>query len=211
MIIYKTTNLINNKIYVGKDTNNNDKYLGSGLLLQNAILKYGKQNFTKEILQICNNLIELNDAEIYWIKHYNSTDKNIGYNISLGGNGGDTYTNNPKLNEIKEKFKGDKNPFFGKKHNENTHKIISDTHKGKIPWNKNKINIYSLETLEKMSNSKKELRLDINLTELKTTFELLNKNKAKTAKTLNISLNTLNHRLFLIYGKNTNFKKKGGQ
>jgi len=47
-IIYKTTNKINNKFYVGYDTKNNPKYLGSGLLLKRAIEKYGQENFKKK-------------------------------------------------------------------------------------------------------------------------------------------------------------------
>jgi len=87
MIIYKTTNLINKKIYVGKDSYNNDKYLGSGKFLKLAIKKYGKNNFKKEILQECKSQEELNNAEIYWINELNSRDKKIGYNIALGGDG----------------------------------------------------------------------------------------------------------------------------
>ena len=43
MIIYKTKNLVNNKIYIGQDKNNNPKYLGSGLILNRSIKKYGKE------------------------------------------------------------------------------------------------------------------------------------------------------------------------
>jgi len=85
MIIYKTINLINNKIYIGQDSNNNPKYLGSGLLLRKAINKYGKKNFKKEILEFCNNQNELNEKEIYWIEKMNSRDLDIGYNIDYGG------------------------------------------------------------------------------------------------------------------------------
>ena len=42
MIIYKTTNLINHKIYIGQDSNNNPNYLGSGHLVKQAINKYSK-------------------------------------------------------------------------------------------------------------------------------------------------------------------------
>ena len=52
-IIYKTTNLINGKIYVGSDISNIPSYLGSGKILKCAIKKYGKDNFQKEILDIC--------------------------------------------------------------------------------------------------------------------------------------------------------------
>jgi hypothetical protein len=49
MIIYKTTNLINGKMYVGQDSHNNPLYLGSGKVLGLAIEKYGIENFKKEI------------------------------------------------------------------------------------------------------------------------------------------------------------------
>jgi group I intron endonuclease len=86
MIIYKTTNLINNKCYVGKDKYNNPKYIGSGKFLKYAINKYGKQNFKKEIIQICSSLEELNEREIYWIKELNTKVPN-GYNLTDGGEG----------------------------------------------------------------------------------------------------------------------------
>ena len=47
MEIYKITNLINNKIYIGKDTTSDPNYFGSGLLINRAFKKYGKENFTK--------------------------------------------------------------------------------------------------------------------------------------------------------------------
>jgi len=89
MIIYKTTNLINGKIYVGQDKNNNPHYYGSGKLLKAAIKKYGQKNFKKETLEECYTPQELDEKEIYWIKTLNSVDKNIGYNISDGSKEGD--------------------------------------------------------------------------------------------------------------------------
>lgn len=87
MIIYKTTNTINGKIYVGKDCSNNSKYLGSGSILKSAIKKYGKENFIKEILEECTSPEYLKEREIYWISKLNSRDPLIGYNISPGGDG----------------------------------------------------------------------------------------------------------------------------
>src|SRR3972149_9779970 len=83
-IIYKTTNLINGKIYVGQDSNNNSKYLGSGSIFKKSIKKYGKSNFIKEILCFCD-LFDLDEAETFWIKTLNSTDRKIGYNICTIG------------------------------------------------------------------------------------------------------------------------------
>lgn len=67
MIIYKITNLINGKFYIGKQTRirKNDKYLGSGTLIIKAVNKYGRKNFKKEILEVCNNNAELNNKEVY--------------------------------------------------------------------------------------------------------------------------------------------------
>ena len=87
MIIYKTTNLINGKIYVGKDKKENPAYYGSGIVLRQAIKKYGKENFKKEILDRCDDFKKLNEKEIFWIDKLKSCDVKIGYNRSLGGDG----------------------------------------------------------------------------------------------------------------------------
>jgi len=104
MIIYKTTNLINNKIYVGKDKYNDPNYLGSGRILQNSIKKHGKENFIKEIIEHCSTKEELNQREIYWIAHYNSRDRSIGYNLALGGEGGSAHLGCKHTKETKNKM-----------------------------------------------------------------------------------------------------------
>lgn len=50
-IIYKTTNIINNKIYISVHNNTNPKYLGSDEKLKRAIKKYGKENFIRETIE----------------------------------------------------------------------------------------------------------------------------------------------------------------
>jgi group I intron endonuclease len=103
MVIYKTTNMINGKIYIGQTAKNNPNYLGSGLILLKAIKKYKIENFSKEILEVCETQTSLNEREIYWIKFYNSTDRYIGYNISNGGNGGNLgELVNKKISESKK-------------------------------------------------------------------------------------------------------------
>lgn len=91
--IYKTTNLLNNKIYVGQKKSEKflgDEYKGSGVALLNAIAKYDKDNFKTTLLETCSNKEELNEKEIFWIKELNSTSSDIGYNLIDGGNGGST-------------------------------------------------------------------------------------------------------------------------
>lgn len=147
MIIYKTTNLINGKFYIGQDSKNNPKYLGSGSLLKNAIKKYGKENFVKEILEECCSLEELSKREKYWIKETKSQE--LGYNISDGGfqndfvwsdeqrkrhsqymkNEFDSYSKQ-FLNKQKSENKiGDKNPIWGKTASEETRRRMSEAHK----------------------------------------------------------------------------------
>lgn len=92
MIIYKTTNLVNGKIYVGKDASDRLAYLGSGMILRRAITKHGKENFRKEILERCYSLTELAQKEVEWIARLHANDPAIGYNLTEGGNGGDTYS-----------------------------------------------------------------------------------------------------------------------
>ena len=115
--IYKITNKINNKIYIGKTTQElikrwkehireMNRYLKNGLKyntrLYPSMVKYGIENF--EITLIEDNLdeIDLDDREIYWISYFNSLDPNIGYNISLGGSGGPLFKGHKHSEETKK-------------------------------------------------------------------------------------------------------------
>jgi len=81
MIVYKTTNLVNNKKYIGMDSHNNPKYLGSGTLMKKAIKKYGKENFKKEIIEYCISIKELEERETYWINFYKALKDKSFYNL----------------------------------------------------------------------------------------------------------------------------------
>ena len=89
-IIYKTTNTINNKFYIGKHqtTNLDDGYLGSGKLLKRAIEKYGKDNFIREILHVFDNEQDMNNKEKELVVVSEDT-----YNLCEGGQGGFGYIN----------------------------------------------------------------------------------------------------------------------
>lgn len=96
MIVYLTTNLINGKKYIGKDSLDKKSYLGSGKILKQAIKKYGKENFKKEVLCKCNSLIELEQIEKYLIAYYNADKDGKYYNITKGGSGGKTHNQKKK-------------------------------------------------------------------------------------------------------------------
>ena len=138
MVIYKVTNLINNKIYIGQDSKNKQNYFGSGKIIKKAINKYGIENFKKEILEICSNVDELNQAEKYWIEKLNSTNPDIGYNISFGGQSGwmlglrhsDETKKSYSINRV-GKLIGDKNGMYGKTHSSESKKKMSRPKSGK--------------------------------------------------------------------------------
>lgn len=81
MFIYKTTNLVNGKIYIGLHTKNDPNYIGSGTAFKKALKKFGTINFKREILENCKTIAELIEREMFWIEKYNSTNPKIGYNI----------------------------------------------------------------------------------------------------------------------------------
>jgi hypothetical protein len=87
--IYITTNLINGKKYIGQkkldDASRWKSYLGSGYHLNNAIQKYGKTNFSREIVDIASSEYELNSKEFEWIDKYNAVENANFYNMIEGG------------------------------------------------------------------------------------------------------------------------------
>lgn len=91
--IYLTENKINGRKYVGKHLSKEyDKsYLGSGKILEQAIRKYGKDNFSNSIIYQAETLDELNSAEIFFIELYRNIYGKKMYNIANGGDGGDVF------------------------------------------------------------------------------------------------------------------------
>jgi GIY-YIG catalytic domain len=93
--IYKITNKVNGKYYIGKHQteNLNDGYMGSGKILKRSIYKHGIENFTKEILHIFDNEEEMNLKEKELVVVSEET-----YNLNEGGHGGFGFINSQKLN-----------------------------------------------------------------------------------------------------------------
>lgn len=192
MIIYKTTNIVNGKIYIGKDVKDKPSYYGSGKILSLAIKKYGKKNFKKETIDTASNMNELSKKEIFWINHYSSTDRDIGYNICLGGEGGDTISNNPFYTkkkftkEHKEKISknhadvsGKNNPMFGKTHTPEVREILRLINTNRKVSKKTKRKMSKNNTGELNSNVKlskeKVLKIRKEFSEGKSQLELSKK------------------------------------
>lgn len=132
--IYKTTNNINGKVYIGQSAKSlfNPAYFGSGKLLKQAIKKYGIENFSVEVLTWCSSRDELNTEEIRYISQYLENS----YNLAKGGTGGDTLHSSCeeiKAECFKKRSDGIKRWHGSLSEDEKTlyRKKISDAKKGK--------------------------------------------------------------------------------
>lgn len=114
--IYRITNKINSKTYIGqhKYRNLNDNYKGSGKRLWEAYRKYGFENFKKDILEF--DIPKREHADLLEKTFIASEREKVGikncYNISDGGNGGNLGEESRK--KMSESKKGENNPFYGK-------------------------------------------------------------------------------------------------
>jgi group I intron endonuclease len=144
--IYLTTCVPTGKKYVGRcscDKRWAEGYLGSGVLLKKSIVKYGREQFAREVLEELPNatLREAIDAEKVWLLRLNAKASPDYYNLSenTGGMGkGDKHTEATKL-KIKEKMK----EVYGEtglplEWREN----VANARKGQIPWNKGRAGSY---------------------------------------------------------------------
>jgi hypothetical protein len=144
--VYKTTCLINNKIYIGvhKTKKPYDSYLGSGKLILYAIKKYGKENFTKEILFIFDNKLDMFKKEIELVTEDFCLREDT-YNMFPGGSGG------CKLNPEKRKEMGLKNIKIIHKKNEQTnhYKRLGQLNAKRIKGTKNKMHSERMKKIHK--------------------------------------------------------------
>ena len=109
---------MNDKFYVGMHSTNNidDGYLGSGKIIKNSIKKYGRQNFSIQILEYCNNKIDLIRREKEIVTEELIANP-LCMNIKLGG-GSSWVMTIPWDTERKEQYSlmmtGVGNPRYGK-------------------------------------------------------------------------------------------------
>jgi group I intron endonuclease len=132
--IYIITNIINKKIYIGKrkcpkgKTPIEDSYMGSGVVLRDAIIKYGIGNFKKSISSdhIKTNA-EANEKERLLINRLDSTNRKVGYNRTAGGDGG--YLTEFYTEEQKAVYRS---KFVGRKLSDEHKKKLSDANRGHV-------------------------------------------------------------------------------
>jgi group I intron endonuclease len=184
--VYMHTNKVNGKKYIGQTvlSHNPNRRWKNGCGYKNnqhfysAILKYGWDNFNHDILFDNLTTEEADQIEEYLIRDMDTTNPELGYNLTFGGNA------NVPSEEAKQKmrdnhadFSGEKNPFFGKSLTEEHNKKLQDGHKQKCSGKnhpffgkhlseetKEKLRIshlrenLSIETLERMRNSHPDMR-----------------------------------------------------
>lgn len=109
-LIYQVTNLLNNKIYVGKHETFNieDRYFGSGKIITAAIKKHGIENFEFKILIDLKNEEEMNLLEKLVVTEEFCRRDDV-YNIKVGGDGGWDHVN--KIYTTKQRSKNSKQAF----------------------------------------------------------------------------------------------------
>lgn len=167
MIIYKATNNINGKVYIGQTIRTLEERISEHKrkkesVLGRAIRKYGKDNFSFEIIDSAENVDELNEKEKYWIDYYNSCDKEKGYNLCAGGDGTFGYHHSEeskkKMSEKKKEiYIGDGNPFYGKHHSEEAKKKMSEYHKNRVMTEEWKSNIGKSQWKKVINNTTGEI------------------------------------------------------
>lgn len=162
-VIFKITNLINSKIYIGKSSNDRSQYFGSGRAIKAAIEKYGKQNFKKEIIDTASTLIELNEKEKYWISEYQSYFPLIGYNRSLGGDGNwENMTDEVKKQRYQNQLKTFRSNEYKQKKRETMLKYYSDPENKKAQSKRIKKAYFNLSSSEQEKIKKRLLEGTIN-------------------------------------------------
>ena len=157
--IYRIHNLVNGKSYIGKSERDIDRKFrqhirgsNSNEHLQNAIKKYGIENFEFTVLEYCEPK-DCCDRERYWIEYYDSMNPNYGYNKTGGGEcaSGFKMSKEATLKATKTRKEHFEQGLYEIKHTEESRQKLRDS------WARRKANGYKMsdETRKKLSESKK--------------------------------------------------------
>lgn len=140
-ILYKITNTLNGKIYIGSHSTNNpnDSYMGSSKYLNQDIKKFGLENFTKEILSYYNSTEDLALAEAE-VVNKDFVKRNDTYNVQIGGCG--KWTRSDETKELLSKnakiLMANRAPSVMRKNSEAMVKAIKNiSPERRAEWNKN--------------------------------------------------------------------------
>ena len=103
--VYIITNLVNGKKYVGssRKTQIDENYYGSGRLIVNALKKYGKENFTRDILWQGEG--DARDVESYWLEYFDAAHNPLFYNMTNDTRGNNLHKESTKQT-VSEKLMG---------------------------------------------------------------------------------------------------------
>ena len=154
--VYEITNLINGMKYIGKRSCNcdieDDKYMGSSVILKRSINKYGTENFKKEVLTTCDSEDQAYTWEDFYTMQVSAWSNPMYYNLKRGGLGGKRDISDELRNRYRINNSGENHPQYGKKHSEETKKKIGEFKKG----NKNMLGKkHSEETKKRLSELNK--------------------------------------------------------
>ena len=137
--VYKITCKITGEFYFGSSYEaKSDQYWGGGKRIRERIVQYGKENFVKEILGEFDDRVEAHQVENQYIKKFINDDKclNIHIDYRFG-----TYGEESRA-KISDALCGEKSPWYGKHHTDNTRAKISASHIGIFRgkhWRKNPV------------------------------------------------------------------------
>jgi len=179
-VVYKTTNTVNNKVYIGVhgDYTGKYEYLGSGKALKSAIKKYGRENFSHSIIKLFRTATEAFEYEKIIVDAEFVSDPNT-YNLTCGGTGNSVVSNKTKekignantgkshckwitngtenllikLDNVEEFISVNSDWYYGRVIPEEVRIKLSEIRKGKPSHRKGKIGVVTEETKEKTRQS----------------------------------------------------------
>ena len=162
MVIYLTTNMVNGKQYLGKDSKNDPNYLGSGTILKLAIEKYGKEHFKKQVIEECHTLTHLSEREEYWLNYYDAGNNPNFYNMHNHSAGAPSGVNNKLFGTSLSKERRSKisKGLMGRVQSEETRRKIKESNigknKGKTPSEETRLKLSASATGRKHTEESKE-------------------------------------------------------
>ena len=144
--VYCTTNIINNRKYIGSHAGElDDNYFGSGVHFKKSFKKYGTNSFVKDILWV-GPKSHMRDMETFWCEYFDVANNSLFYNCTNKGTGYEKGKPNIKLSEVRKSMNIVPWAKGKTKETDDTVKLISEKlkgkpsgMKGKIAWNRGKV------------------------------------------------------------------------